>query len=242
MKIIPAIDLLNQNCVRLYKGDYNQSQVYETNPVSVGLKFQAAGAKLIHIVDLNAARCDGNNKNVIAQIVKALDVPVEVGGGVRTTEDVKALFEIGVRRLIVGTVLVKKPKLVESWVKEFAQIEFIAGIDALNGEVKVKGWEEGSGCSDEKLAIFAKEIGMAGIIYTNISKDGTLSGPDIENSKRVAKSARLPLIISGGVSNIEDIKAIKNEDEPLFWGVITGKAYYEGKLDIEQAISLYQTK
>lgn len=241
MLIIPAIDLLDKNCVRLYKGDYNKSHIYSSNPLEVALQFQKDGAKLIHIVDLNAARGENPNRDIIAQLVNELHILVEVGGGVRTTADVEALAKIGVKRLIVGTVLVKEPKTVSQWVKDFPQIEFIAGIDALNGEVKVNGWEEGSGCKDEELALFAKEINMAGIIYTNISRDGTLSGPDIYNSKRVAQVAQLPLIISGGVSSLSDIKEITQEQESLFWGVITGKAYYEGRLNIKEAIDCYQS-
>ena len=241
MYIIPAIDLLGGKCVRLYKGDYNKSQTYSTDPVEMALSFEKIGAKLIHLVDLDAAREDGNNRKIIKKICSKTNVTIEVGGGIRTKEDVKELFEAGVKRLIIGTLLIRNPKEVEKWIKEFTEIDFIAGIDALNGEVKVSGWEEGSGISDSQLAKNAAKMGCKGIIYTNIDKDGTLEGADIENSARISKTSTLPLIVSGGVSCSSDIKAIIDSENSGFWGIITGKAIYEGKLDLKDVISKYQT-
>lgn len=241
MLIIPAIDLLDGKCVRLYKGEYDKSQVYNENPVEMAKIFVSAGAKLIHIVDLDAARGGKkNNRDKIRQILQEISIPIEVGGGIRTLNDVDELVKLGVNRLILGTVLVKQPKEVASWVKKYPHVQFIAGIDALNGEVKVNGWEEGSSMEDVELAKYAKAIGMAGLVYTNISRDGTLTGPDIESSEAVAKAAAIPLIVSGGVSSIGDIKKISEKNQKYFWGTIVGKAYYEGKLDLSEAIAKYQ--
>lgn len=243
MLIIPAIDLLGGKCVRLYKGQYDRSQVYSEDPVSMALFFQKAGARLIHLVDLDAARGEGkNNRDQIAAIVKAVQVDVEVGGGIRNEADVEALIQIGVKRLILGTILIKSPQKVAAWIKRYPEVDFIAGIDALGGEVKVNGWEEGSGKKDYQLAIEAKEMGIKALIYTNISRDGTLEGPDVENSLRVAHACGLPLIISGGVGGLDDLEQIAQKNESLFWGVISGKAYYEGRLDLKKAFELYQKK
>lgn len=241
MLIIPAIDLLEGKCVRLYKGKYDQVQIYSEDPVAMALFFQETGAKLIHLVDLDAARGEAkNNRETISKIVKALSIPVEVGGGIRSEKDIEALIQIGVKRLILGTILIKEPQKVASWIKSYPTVDFIAGIDALNGEVKVNGWNEESGWSDVDLAQKVKQMGFKGLIYTNISRDGTLEGADIQNSAKVAQASNLPLIVSGGVSGLDDIKKIVEKKEPLFWGIISGKAYYEGQLDLKEAFRLYQ--
>lgn len=241
MLIIPAIDLLEGKCVRLYKGKYDQVQIYSEDPVAKALSFQKAGAKLIHLVDLDAARGEAkNNRETISKIVKTLSIPVEVGGGIRSEKDIEALTQIGVKRLILGTILIKEPQKVASWIKKYPTVDFIAGIDALDGEVKVNGWNEESGWSDVDLAQKVKQMGFKGLIYTNISRDGTLEGADIQNSAKVAQASGLPLIVSGGVSGLDDIKKIVEKKEPLFWGIISGKAYYEGRLDLKEAFHLYQ--
>ena len=188
MTIIPAIDLIDGKCVRLFKGDYSSSKVYNEDPVETAGAFAEAGARRIHIVDLDAARGDGNNREIIRKIALSVPAVVETGGGVRTEDDVRELLDCGIERMIVGTVLAKSPDRVAGWVSRYGA-KFIAGIDALNGEVKVSGWEKGSGLSDTELAAAAAEMGIISIVYTNIAKDGTLSGPDIENTVRIARES-----------------------------------------------------
>ena len=246
MTIIPAIDLLDGKCVRLYRGDYDQSTEYELDPVEVARQFFQDGARRIHLVDLNAARSgDGDratdNRKIIAAIRASVpEAIVEVGGGIRTTQDVENLKEIGVDRLIVGTVLVKQPELVEQWAARYPNT-FIAGIDAKDGEVRISGWEEGSAMTDTEAARIARESGAVSIIYTNIQRDGTLQGPDIENSLMVAEAGGLPVIISGGIRGPQDFEEIRKFSTDRLAGVITGKAIYEKRINLAEVIAAYQS-
>ena len=244
MTIIPAIDLLDSNCVRLYKGDYSQSKTYESNPSSVAVSFEKAGARRIHLVDLDAARSGAevkNNRDILKKVRAAVSGTLEVGGGIRSDRDVEELLEIGIDRLIVGTVLVRDPELVSGWIKKYGQV-FIAGIDALNGEVKVSGWEEGSSLKDTDLAVKSADMGIISIIYTNIDRDGTLEGPDIESTAAIAEKSGLPVILSGGISSMEDIKKACEYKTGGIRGIITGKAIYEDRLDLPAVISKYQDR
>ena len=240
MIIIPAIDLIDGKCVRLTKGDYSTSRIYNDDPVETAMAFEAAGAERIHIVDLDAARGDGNNRAVIKKIRASVSSVIETGGGIRTTDDVKELIDCGITRMIAGTVLAKDPELVAGWISEFGRY-FIAGIDALNGEVKVSGWEKGAGLSDTELATASAEMGIISIVYTNIAKDGTLSGPDLDNTMRIASESGIPVILSGGISSAEDISRVTAAGaESGITGIITGKAAYEGRIDIARMINDYQ--
>jgi len=240
MLIVPAIDLLGGRCVRLNQGDYAQAEAYDLDPVEVARGFVAAGAKRIHLVDLDAARTGaGTNRAVIGAIRKAVGVMVEVGGGVRTAEDVQALVDQGVDRLVVGTVLVKNPELVGGWVSKFGA-KFVAGIDARDGEVKVSGWEEGSALKDVDLAARCRSLGLVSIVYTNIARDGMLGGPDLERTLEVAEASGLPVILSGGIASMADFEAIRRADHPLLAGVITGKALYKNRIDLAEVIRQYQ--
>ncbi len=242
MNIIPAIDMINGKCVRLYKGDYDQCTIYGEDPVAMAKEFEAVGAKVLHLVDLDAAREQGNNRQTIKKICENVNMVVEVGGGIRKESDVKELIAAGVKRLILGTILVKSPDLVKTWIQKYPQVDFIAGIDALNGEVKVAGWEKGSGLQDIVLAKVVQEMGCKGIVYTNIAKDGTLEGPDLARTAEIANACNLPVIISGGVSCLNDIKNAAEANVEGFWGVITGKAIYEGRLSLKEAIAGYQSE
>ena len=242
MTIIPAIDLLNGQCVRLYKGAYDQSKVYNSDPASVAEEFIAAGTRRIHLVDLDAARTGAkgkNNRTLLKKVRAAGPCLLEVGGGIRTEKDVEELLEIGIDRLILGTVLTKKPEMVEGWIKTYGPV-FIAGIDALKGEVKISGWEEGSALTDETLAKKAADMGILSIIYTNIEKDGTLEGPDLDSTLRIARVSGLPVILSGGVSGPEDVALAAEQERAGIRGVITGKALYEGRLDLREIIDKFQ--
>lgn len=243
MLIIPAIDILCGKCVRLCKGDYGKVTLYGDDPCSVAAAFVKAGAERIHIVDLDAARGGKNNRDVIAEIRKKIDVVLEVGGGIRTEEDIGKIVEIGIDRLILGTVFAKDPSCALRWSEKFGR-KFIAGIDALDGEVKVSGWESGSGISDTELAAKAAENGICSIIYTNIVRDGTLSGPDIERTLKIADASSVPVTVSGGISCEQDFCDIVSN--PLctgkIEGIITGKGVYEKKFDLSSVISKYQKK
>jgi len=241
MLVIPAIDLLGGRCVRLHQGDYAQAETYDLDPVEVARGFVAAGARRIHLVDLDAARTGaGTNRGVIGAIRRAVNVTIEVGGGVRTSDDVKALVDQGVDRLVVGTVLAKDPDLVAGWVAHFGA-KFIAGIDARDGEVKVSGWEEGSALVDTDLAARCRALGLISLVYTNIARDGTLGGPDLDRTLLVADAAGLPVILSGGVASWADFEAARAADHPLLAGVITGKALYKNRIDLAEVIAEFQT-
>lgn len=241
MIILPAIDILNGECVRLYKGAYDSSKVYSNKPEEIAKSFEEAGARWIHIVDLDAARGKGKtNRNTIGKIRDAVSCSLEVGGGIRTEDDVKDLLDIGIDKLILGTILAKEPIKVAKWAGIYGSM-FVGGIDALNGKVKISGWEGDASMEDSDLAGRAMKLGLCGIIYTNISKDGTLEGPDIENTNRIAEASGLPVILSGGISSEEDIKKTVENCHPGVKGIITGKAIYENRLSIEECIKKYQT-
>lgn len=242
MLVIPAIDILAGKCVRLYKGDYDKVTVYNDDAAAVAVGLEKAGAKRIHIVDLDAARGKGqNNRKIISNIRNKVNALLELGGGIRSEEDVNELLSAGIDRLILGTVFAKEPEKCISWIKKYGR-KFIAGIDALDGEVRISGWEKGAGIKDIELAQKAAAAGFCSIIYTNISKDGTLSGPDIENSKLIAAGSALPVIISGGISGEDDFRKITQDTSASgkIAGIITGKAFYDGKFDLSSVIKKYQ--
>lgn len=242
MLIIPAIDIIDGKCVRLYRGDYSKVTNYSDSPADVAMQLEEAGSKRIHIVDLDAARGDGlNNRKTISEIRKKTGAILELGGGIRGDDDIKEILDIGIDRLILGTVFARNPEIGAEWIVKYGKF-FIAGIDALNGEVKVSGWEKGSGVKDTELAAKAGEYGFCSIIYTNISRDGTLSGPDAERTALIADASSLPVIVSGGISCEHDFKKIAEikEYEGKIAGIITGKAFYENKFSLKDVIDKYQ--
>jgi len=239
MLVIPAIDLLDGTCVRLYKGDYGNSTAYDYDPVKLAADFEKMGIRRIHLVDLNAARGDGtNNRSIIAAIRKSVSITIEVGGGIRAEKDVEELTEIGADRLIIGTMLIRNPDMIADWAGKYPG-KIIAGIDAHSGEVRISGWEEGSAVSDTEAARLAREVGAISIIYTSIQRDGTMQGPDIENSLMVADASGLPVIISGGIRSNSDFSEIEEIESSRIAGVITGKALYEGQVDLEKLAGQY---
>ncbi len=252
MKIIPAIDLLAGEAVRLHQGHYDEVTSYSKNPAELALRFANQGARYLHVVDLDAARWkDGkherrSNRDQIRQICKQSDMVVEVGGGVRSDDDVAELIDLGVKRLVVGTLLIRDPDKVARWAAQYTA-DFIAGIDARDGEVKVAGWEDGTRVKDEHLAATVGSLGVKGIVYTNISRDGTLSGPDIERSLIIAEASGLPVVISGGMGTMDDCAAVhvaaggyREDGSSPIEGVIIGKAIYEGSIDLGETVMLYQ--
>jgi phosphoribosylformimino-5-aminoimidazole carboxamide ribotide isomerase len=239
MLIIPAIDLLDGKCVRLYKGDYSRSTEYSLDPVQVAKGFEYMGARRIHLVDLGAAKGSANSRKTIIDIRKNTNAVIETGGGIRTEEDVRELLDAGIDRLVVGTMMIKNPDEVRIWIKKFGK-KFIAGIDAYDGEVKIAGWENHAGLSDTEAAVKAEKMGFISIIYTNISRDGTLTGPDLERTNIMAGASSLPVILSGGISNYADVSRVCRDGDGKVNGIIIGKAYYEGKLNLKEAFDNLQ--
>lgn len=236
MEVIPAIDLLGGNCVRLYQGDYAQSEIFGTDPVAVAQQWQDQGATRLHLVDLDGAK-NGEPVNfpVIAKIAKALQIPIQVGGGLRDRDRVAQLLDLGVRSGILGTVAVEKPDLVGTLAQEFPG-QIIVGIDARNGKVATKGWLETSEVEAVELAGRMAKLGAAAIIYTDIHRDGTLQGPNLESLRELAEAIDIPVIASGGVSSVTDLLNLLSLEPLGVTGAIVGRAIYTGDVDLKEAL------
>ena len=236
MEVIPAIDLLDGKCVRLYQGDYNQASVFNDNPVEVARQWASEGATRLHVVDLDGAK-EGKSVNlpVIEAIANAIDIPVQVGGGLRDRAGVTRLLDTGVRQAILGTVAVEKPELVTELCREFPQ-RIVVGIDARNGMVATRGWLEISEVAATDLAQRMAQQGAAAIIYTDIHRDGTLSGPNMEALRELAESINIPVIASGGVSSLTDLLSLLSLEPIGVTGVIVGRAIYTGDVSLKEAV------
>ena len=231
IKIIPAIDILNGQCVRLKKGDYNESKVYDADPVKVAQNFKNQGIKYLHIVDLDGAK-EGSpvNLNVIENIIKTTDLKVQVGGGIRTLANAESLFNIGVAKIIIGSMLVQDPKFFESLIKKYGKDKIIAGIDAKDDMAAIAGWLESTETKIEDLIQNAINLGAEIFVITDINKDGMLAGPNLEMYQKIdLKFPKIKLIASGGVSCQNDINELS---EMEIYGAIVGKAIYENKIKI----------
>jgi phosphoribosylformimino-5-aminoimidazole carboxamide ribotide isomerase len=239
MLIIPAIDIIDGQCVRLSEGRYDRAQIYSARPEEVAREFSAAGAACIHIVDLDAAHGAGRNRQVLARIRRAVDCRLEIGGGIRGEQDIEEIIDLGIERLVLGTVLARKPEQAARWVEKYGPL-FVGGIDAREGMVRVSGWEESSGIQDLALAGQGAILGLSGIIYTNIARDGTLAGPDIERTNRIAAVSGLPVILSGGIGSEEDVARVAREKHENVRGLIVGKAIYEKTVVLPDMIAAYQ--
>jgi phosphoribosylformimino-5-aminoimidazole carboxamide ribotide isomerase len=238
VEVIPAIDIRNGKCVRLYKGDFEQETVYG-EPLEMAKLWADKGATRLHIVDLDGA-LDGKPQNLglISEITDEVDLPVQVGGGIRDLETIKQYLEIGVERVIIGTAAIENPELVVDAIEEFGSKAIVVGIDAKDGYVATEGWLETSDTTAVELGNAMKERGVEWVVFTDISKDGTLSGPNIESTQELAQETELKVIASGGVSKLADIEALQKIEEFGVKGVITGKALYSGNLDLEDAIEV----
>lgn len=236
MDVIPAIDLLDGQCVRLYQGDYEQSQVFSQKPVAMAQQWVEQGATRLHLVDLDGAK-QGQpmNQQAIAAIVQGIPIPVQVGGGLRNRDSVVQLLELGVERVILGTVAVENPQLVEQLCSEFPG-KIVVGIDARNGQVATRGWLETSSVSAVGLADQMAQLGVAAIIYTDIQRDGTLTGPNLEALRELAGAIEIPVIASGGVSSLTDLLSLLSLEPIGVTGAIVGRAIYTGDLDLSEAI------
>lgn len=236
MDIIPAIDLLGGQCVRLFQGDYHQVEVFDPDPVQVALRWQSQGASRLHIVDLDGAKSGQPiNHGAIATVVKALSIPVQVGGGLRTWQQVTDLLSLGVERAILGTIALENPQLVQTLGAEFPG-QIWVGIDARNGYVATRGWLETSEINALDLAQQMAKLGVAGIIYTDIHRDGTMQGPNIEALRQLLTEIDVPVIASGGISCLTDILNLFSLNYSGLVGAIVGKALYTDALSLPEAI------
>lgn len=232
---IPAIDILNAQAVRLTKGDYEQVTVYHDYPEEMARAFELAGAPTIHLVDLDGARLGRPvNLHVIEKIRLAVRCRLELGGGLRTAEDVARVLDLGIERVILGSVALKNRRLTEELVKKYGR-RIVIGIDARNGFVATEGWLESSSVTVEALVKEMENIGVQTIIYTDISRDGMLSGPNLEAYKAIVTKTKMEIIASGGISGLKDVQALKTI--PGLAGVVVGKAIYEKKVTLEELFS-----
>ena len=237
MKIIPAIDLINGNCVRLTKGDYATEKVYNTNPVEVAKQFESAGFTRLHVVDLDGAKAGKViNLSTLQDICSNTSLQVDFGGGIKTREDLNKVLDAGAYQVTIGSLAAKDPQTVHSWIKEFSPEKFILGADALNGSIAVNGWIDDSGIDLFEFIEGYYSKGIRHVLCTDISKDGMLQGTSNELYERIMKVyPDLFLIASGGVSGIQDVEELIRLNIP---SVVIGKAIYEGRIDISELAKL----
>jgi phosphoribosylformimino-5-aminoimidazole carboxamide ribotide isomerase len=236
MEIIPAIDLLDGKCVRLYQGDYSQSEVFDENPVATAQRWVEQGATRLHLVDLDGAKVGHPvNQAAIAAIVNAVDVPVQLGGGLRDRQSVTDVLNLGIQNAILGTVAVEHPDLVAELCQSFPD-RITVGIDARNGKVATRGWLETSEVDAIDLVKQMATAGVSAIIYTDIHRDGTLQGPNKDALREVAIASRVPVIASGGISKTRDLLGLLSLETLGVSGVIIGRALYTGAITITEAV------
>lgn len=235
MEIFPAIDLKEGRCVRLYQGEFNKETVMNENPVDQAARFEKLGARMLHIVDLDGAIAGQSvNLSVIADICKTVRIPVQVGGGVRSLLAVEMLLSVGVEKVILGTAALYDRSFLEEAVHLYRE-NIIVGIDAKNGYVATRGWLDVSEISYIELAKQMESVGVQTIIFTDISKDGTLLGPNFEQLQLLQEAVSLRIVASGGVSSLQDVKKLNDMN---VYGVIIGKALYEKAIDLEEALQV----
>jgi phosphoribosylformimino-5-aminoimidazole carboxamide ribotide isomerase len=240
MLLLPAIDIREGQCVRLYKGKKEETTIYSENPVEVAEVWERMGAKMLHIVDLDAA-FSGYPQNlfIIEKIIKSVSIPVQVGGGIRNLDTINMILDKGVKRVILGTAAINNPELVGQAVKLHGE-GIVIGIDSKDGYVAVEGWEETTHKRVLELAGEMAELGVKRVIYTDTSRDGTLEGPNIEATKMLAQKTSLNVIASGGISNLEDIEKITSLKPYGVEGVIIGKALYTGNVKLDEALRMVE--
>ena len=238
MIIYPAIDIRGGRCVRLTEGRFDAETVFADDPAEMALKWAGMGAEFLHLVDLDGALAgEGKNVPVIERILQSVNIPVQLGGGIRNLETIEKLLALGVTRLILGSAAVKNPQLVKEACQKYPG-HIAVGIDAKNGEVAIEGWGKGSGVAATELAKQMAAYGVETIIYTDISRDGMLSGVNVEATAALARACGVPIIASGGVASIEDIRRVKAVEADGVQGCIIGKAIYTGAVDLKEALAL----
>lgn len=237
MIIFPAIDIKNNRCVRLKQGRFDEVTVYHEDPATVAKQWEDAGASIIHVVDLDGARSGtAHNLKTVERIVKTVAIPIQLGGGIRNSEDLERVFNVGVRRAIIGTAALKDPLFLQNAVERYHE-RIVLGLDALRGLVAVEGWEEVSTQDAFDFCREIKKMGITEVIYTDILKDGMMSGPNIETTGELIKKTRMKVIASGGVSSLHDLENLKKIGAT---GAIIGKSLYNGTLDLKQVIEKFE--
>lgn len=238
MRIYPAIDLRNGKCVRLTEGCFDKETVFSDSPAAMAAKWQGAGAEYLHVVDLDGAVAGvSRNMEAIKSILAAVNIPVQLGGGIRSMENIESWLNVGISRVILGSAAVRNPQLVAEACRRYPG-KIAVGIDARDGYVAVDGWEKNSNMKAAELARQMADYGVAAIIFTDISRDGTLSGVNVEATAEIAACSGVPVIASGGVASLEDIRRLLPYAKKGISGCIVGKAIYTGALQLEEAIRL----
>jgi len=236
--IIPAIDLKGGKCVRLLQGRMDAETVFSDNPAAMAEKWQHGGARLIHVVDLDGAvEKSPKNLKAIGDIVKAVPVPIQVGGGIRNMETIDMYLDLGVRRVIIGTEAIRNPRLVMDACQKHPD-SIIVGIDARNGKVAIEGWTRDTDTTAMDLARQFEDCGVAAINFTDIHRDGMETGPNLEETRRLAEAVNIPVVASGGIGSIDDVKNLLPLEAFGVVGMITGRALYTGALDLAEAIEM----
>jgi phosphoribosylformimino-5-aminoimidazole carboxamide ribotide isomerase len=229
MLIIPAIDIKEGRCVRLTEGQFEDVEIFSDDPTVMAVKWVNKGAKMLHVVDLDGARYGKlTNISLLEKIIKKINIPVQTGGGIRNYHEVKNLINIGASRVILGTILWKDKSLAKRLFEDFSE-KIIAGIDAREGYVAIEGWQNITSVDALDFAKEMERLGARRIIYTDIKRDGTLMGPNILNIEKMVKKLNIPLIVSGGIASLNDIKELKKFEALGIEGIIIGKALYKGR-------------
>jgi phosphoribosylformimino-5-aminoimidazole carboxamide ribotide isomerase len=242
MKIIPAIDIKNGQCVRLREGRFDDSEIYSDNPVEVALGWVTKGAQYLHVVDLDGARLGQlTNTPIIEKIIQEAGIPVQVGGGIRSQEEVQMLVDLGVDRMILGTILWEDKTLAKSLFDKFPD-KIIAGVDARNGYVAIEGWQNVTSVSAFEFAAEMEGLGARRIVYTDIKRDGMMMGPNIANIEKMLNHLNISLIAAGGITSNKDIINLKKFQKKGLEAIIVGKALYKKSILLEEAIKLLENK
>ena len=242
MKIFPAIDIKDQKCVRLLKGNFENKKVYDLSPLDQAKKYKDSGFNYIHVVDLDGALIGETiNLNIIEEIVKKLNIKIEVGGGIRSLEKLQKYIDIGVDKAIIGSAAVKDTNFLKNACEKFKG-QIALALDAKNGFISISGWKEQTKLKALDFLSVVNDYGISRLIYTDINRDGTKTSPNLDETIKIAQISNAPVIVSGGVSSIKDIEHIKNATNKNIEGVIVGKAIYDGDIELDQLLGLLNVK
>ena len=238
MIFFPAIDIYQGKCVRLEKGDFEKKTIFNEDPVDQAKFFEDMGCNWIHVVDLDGAKNgSSSNFNIVEEISLKTNLKIQFGGGVRSIAKIKSLLDAGIERVVIGTKAINDISFLDVVCRDFPN-KIVIGIDARKGKVSIEGWTKDSGINANELAINAEKKGVCAIIFTDIDKDGLMSGPNIPSTLEIAKAVNIPVIVSGGVSGIEDVIEVKENEGSGIGGVICGRAVYDKKVDIKEALKI----
>ena len=238
MIFFPAIDIYQGKCVRLEKGDFEKKTIFNEDPVDQAKFFEDMGCNWIHVVDLDGAKNgSSSNFNIVEEISLKTNLKIQFGGGVRSIAKIKSLLDAGIERVVIGTKAINDISFLDVVCRDFPN-KIVIGIDARKGKVSIEGWTKDSGINANGLAINAEKKGVCAIIFTEIDKDGLMSGPNIPSTLEIAKAVNIPVIVSGGVSAIEDVIEVKENEGSGIGGVICGRAVYDKKVDIKEALKI----